>query len=350
MRPSFQKDIDARCVLEQRVFGLSNGVHSQRDASRTHAAKSLYSSFVKGTDTSVSANFVNEHSCQNGSDYLDRCENSHMWSSSTGEMYRNHPMRSVELKYVQDSDLSPTDTGFVDFSNQLNENADVLSESVKPQTITSIDLAPEAVKPEAVAPIDITPEPSISPTPSVSLDVDGDALSDAKSSFEEFVSGVSNSFNDSVNKGENAVKGSIETITSSIQSIVKSVNEAVDGAVGKTFSTVDRTGELAGNKVANFSSDLKETASKAADLAVDILRRTIVAVEDSLANGGSFVSYSYQSAKQSLPPEIRDTLNLSEEKANEILSPAKIVSQKVVTYFSSRFLFMIPIIVLCTRA
>lgn len=285
----------------------------QRDFFRTHAAKSSYSNFVKGTEKLVSANFITENSCQNESDYL-KCKHSYAWSSSTGDEYKSHPTGSVELKYVENLDVSATDYGVVDLTDNLNENANVLSGYVQPETITSVDL---------------TPESSTSAAPSVSLDVDGDSLSGAKSSFEEFTAGVSSTFNDSISKGENTVKSSLETINSSISSIIRSANDAVDGAVGKVFSTFDKTGELAGNKVTNFSSDLKETTSKAANIAVDLLRSTIVAVEDSLTNGTSFVIYSYQSAKESLPPEIRDALNLSEEKANQILGPAKIAFQKV---------------------
>ncbi|XP_024024625.1 uncharacterized protein LOC112092503 [Morus notabilis] len=315
LRPfsSFQKEIEARCLLEYRVLGLSNGVNLQRDFFRTHAAKSSYSNFVKGTEKLVSANFIAENSCQNESDYL-KCKHSYAWSSSTGDEYKSHPTGSVELKYVENLDLSATDNGVVDLTDNLNENANVLSGYVQPETITSVDLMPES---------------STSAAPSVSLDVDGDSLSGAKSSFEEFTAGVSSTFNDSISKGENAVNSSLETVNSSISSIIRSANDAVDGAVGKVFSTFDKTGELAGNKVTNFSSDLKETTSKAAVIAVDLLRRTIVAVEDSLTNGTSFVIYSYQSAKESLPPEIRDALNLSEEKANQILGPAKIAFQKV---------------------
>lgn len=306
LRPfaSFQKEIEARCMFQYRVFGLSNGVNFQRDFFRSHATKAFYSNFVKGTEKSVSANFITENSCQNESDHL-KCEHSNVWSSSTDDVY---------LKYIENSDLSATENGVVDFTDNLNENANVLSGSVQPEAISSVDL---------------TPEPSTSSIPSISLDVGVDSLSGAKSSFEEFVAGVSSTFNDSISKGQNAVKSSLDTINSSISSIIKGTNDAVDGAVGKVFSTFDKTGELAGNKVTNFSSDLKETASNAAVIVVDGLRRTIVAVEDSLTNGTSFVIYSYQSAKESLPPEIRDALNLSEEKANQIISPAKFALQKV---------------------
>ncbi|PON83300.1 Rhodanese-like domain containing protein [Trema orientale] len=74
------------------------------------------------------------------------------------------------------------------------------------------------------------------------------------------------------------------------------------------------------------SSGLKESTSGAA---VDVLRRTIVGVEDALTNGTSFVLYAYQAAKELFPTEIRDALNSSEERATEILRPANIAFQKV---------------------
>ncbi|PON60650.1 Rhodanese-like domain containing protein [Trema orientale] len=306
LRPSFSthKEFETRCILEYRVFGLSNDMHFHRDVIRTNALKSLYSNFVKGSEKSVSVNLVNEHSCQNGSDYVN-CTYSDMWNSSTQDLYKNSSLGSFELKYIENSNLTATENGVVDFVDQLNGNENVLSVSAETEAITSIDLAPE---------------PSTSAAPSVSLDVKG---------FEDFVAGVSRSFSDSVNKGDNALKSSLETINSSISSIIKSANDAVDGAVGKAFSTFDQTGELAGNKLTNFSSGLKESTSGAAVVAVDVLRRTIVGVEDALTNGTSFVLYSYQSAKELFPPEIRDALNSSEERATEILKPAKIAFQKV---------------------
>ncbi|PON46680.1 Rhodanese-like domain containing protein [Parasponia andersonii] len=300
LRPSSSthKEFETRCILEYRVFGLSNDMHFNRDVIRTNAVKSLYSNFVNGSEKSVSVNLVNEHSCQNGSDYVN-CTYSDLWNSSTQDLYKNSSLGSFELKYIENSNLTATEMW------QLNGNENVLSGSAETEAITSIDS---------------TPEPSTSVAPSVSLDVKG---------FEDFVAGVSRSFSDSVNKGDNALKNSVETINSSISSIIRSANGAVDGAVGKVFSTFDQTGELGGNKLTNFSNGLKESTNGAAVVAVDALRRTIVGVKDALTNGTSFVLYSYQSAKELLPPEIRDALNSSEERATEILKPVKIAFQKV---------------------
>ncbi|XP_062090124.1 uncharacterized protein LOC133796563 [Humulus lupulus] len=296
LRPSssFHKEFETRCLMECHVFGSSStGMHFQRDFIRTNAAKS------------VSLSLVNEHSCSNGSDHL-KCNYSYMWNSSTADLYNNSPMgNSLELKYIQNSDLSSTDIGIVDYAGLLDGNEKVL---------------PASVEPEAVLPIDLAPEPFLSGLPSASLDVKG---------FEEFANELGHTFSDSINKGENALKSSLESINSSISSIIRSANDAVDGAVGKAFSSFDQTGELAGGKLTNFSSGLKETTGTAAVVAVDVLRRTIVAVENALANGTSFAVYSYQSVKEFFPPEVRNALNLSEERATEILTPAKIAFQKV---------------------
>jgi hypothetical protein len=52
-------------------------------------------------------------------------------------------------------------------------------------------------------------------------------------------------------------------------------------------------------------------------------------VEESIAKGASFVVYSYGSAKELLPPEIRGALNLSEERATKILRPIGATFQQV---------------------
>ena len=86
---------------------------------------------------------------------------------------------------------------------------------------------------------------------------------------------------------------------------------------------------VSGTKLSNFSSDFKEATSKGSVIAVDLLRRAIVVLEESLANGASFAVNSYQSSKAFLPPDISNALNLSEKKASEFLGPAKAAFQQV---------------------
>ncbi|XP_026660060.2 calcium sensing receptor, chloroplastic-like isoform X3 [Phoenix dactylifera] len=95
------------------------------------------------------------------------------------------------------------------------------------------------------------------------------------------------------------------------------------------FSSVANSKEQASSELTGYSSALKENVYRTGTLAVDILRRTIITSEDTLANAATFVVYSYASAKSLLPPDVRDVLELSEEKAVQILSPVGAAFQKV---------------------
>ncbi|KAL9432020.1 hypothetical protein AB3S75_027100 [Citrus x aurantiifolia] len=94
-------------------------------------------------------------------------------------------------------------------------------------------------------------------------------------------------------------------------------------------TTFDSLGGSAGSKLTNFSTDLKEASSKATVAAVDVLRNTIVALEESITNGASFVVYYYGTTKESLPPEIRDALNLYEDRAVKLWRPVGSALQQV---------------------
>ncbi|KAK0606686.1 hypothetical protein LWI29_002796 [Acer saccharum] len=272
---SLRKDFESRWNVEDRVVcGLANGLHLQKISFKIQATKSLYSMINKA-----------------------------------------YPMGSGELKYVDNSSISTMEEGLTNFPDQMTENANNLMGTVP------------AVEPETASPVELIPENSTSV--SDSLNLSNNSLSNVKSSFDDFSSGVSGSFSSTINKGENAVKSSLDTITSSITSITKGASEAVDNVVSRVFSTVDQTGELAGDKFTSFTNDLKETSNRATVVAIDVLRRTIVALEDSITNGVSFAVYSYSNTKELLPPEIRDALNLSEERAIIILKPVGSAFQQV---------------------
>ncbi|KAH8480138.1 hypothetical protein H0E87_030394 [Populus deltoides] len=99
--------------------------------------------------------------------------------------------------------------------------------------------------------------------------------------------------------------------------------------MSKVFSTFDQIGELASNRLTSFSSGLREATKKATGISVDVLRGAIIAVEESIAKGASFVVYSYGSAKDLLPPKITGALNLPEERATEILRSIGTTFQQV---------------------
>nr|TKS05887.1 hypothetical protein D5086_0000128630 [Populus alba] len=88
-------------------------------------------------------------------------------------------------------------------------------------------------------------------------------------------------------------------------------------------------GELAGDRLTSFSSGLREAIQKATGTSVDVLKVAIIAVEESIAKGASFVLYSYGPAKDLLSPKIRGALNLSEERVTEILRLIGVTFQQV---------------------
>ncbi|KAM3750128.1 hypothetical protein ACB098_04G013900 [Castanea mollissima] len=293
----FQKDFEVRCIVEHSVFlGLPNGNQSRGEIFKTQAIKSFYS---------------NSHSCLTKSDYLG-CKISNVWSSSIGTINERHLLGRVEVNYIENSSTATVEEEFMDLMEQSPQNSNILLGTVEPETISTTEMTPEY--PTSV---------------SDSLDMNNNTLLNSKTSIDDFLAGVNKSFSASVNKGENVVKSSLDAITSSITSITKRSTAAVDNAISGVFSTADQSRELAGNRLTSFSSDLKDAASKASVVAVDVLRRTIVAVEDSLTNGTSFIVYSYGSAKERLPPNIRDALNLSEERAIELLRPVRTALQQV---------------------
>ncbi|XP_050258604.1 uncharacterized protein LOC126703621 [Quercus robur] len=292
-----QKDFELRCIVEDSVFlGLPNGNQSRGEIFKTQAIKSFYS---------------NSHSCLTKSDYLG-CKISNVWSSSIGTINERCLLGRVEVNYIENSSTAAVEEEFMDLMEQSPQNSNILLGPVEPETISTTEMTPE-----------------YSTSVSDSLDMNNDTLLNSKTSIDDFLAGVNKSLSVSVNKGENVVKSSLDAITSSIISITKRSTAAVDNAISGVFSTADQGRELAGNRLTSFSSDLKEAASKASVVAVDVLRRTIVAVEDSLTNGTSFIVYSYGSAKEMLPPNIRDTLNLSEERAIELLRPVRMAFQQV---------------------
>ncbi|KAH9726878.1 Rhodanese domain-containing protein [Citrus sinensis] len=305
----FRKDFELKCNVEDGIdLGLKNGTHLQRVCFKTQATKSLYSSFVENSK-SVSIDFIN--SCTNELDDIS-CKPSNAWSYSVEAANEMNPMGSGELKYIEDSSVPAVEEGLVDFADRMTENADKLMAPVEPKTTLAIELTPE------------------NPTTTFdSLDMDNSSISNIKSSFDDFLAGVNESFSSSMIKGENAVKSSLDTITSSLTFIKKSTSEAVDNVVSRVFSSIDQTGGSAGSKLTNFSTDLKEASSKATVAAVDVLRNTIVALEESMTNGASFVVYYYGTTKESLPPEIRDALNLYEDRAVKLWRPVGSALQQV---------------------
>ncbi|KAG8481348.1 hypothetical protein CXB51_026278 [Gossypium anomalum] len=282
----FQKDFQFRCNAQDKsVLGMSGG-NLHRMSFKSQAMEPFYTIFAETTEQPVPMDLVNNYSCPEKFNDA-KCNISNVWSSS--------------VKAVNDS--NPLEEKVVDLTNQSVENANNSIGMVGSETISTVDTMVE--NPIAA---------------SSTLNFDNDSLSGGINSLDKFLTGVNESFNSSVNRGENAMKNLLDKITSSMTSVTTSASEAVDNAQA-----------LADNKVSNLSNDLNEASNKANAFAVDLLRRTIVVVENSLFNGASSFGYYYGSAKERLPLEIKDTLTLYEERTGKALKPVGAALQQVYT-------------------
>ncbi|KAK2403774.1 calcium sensing receptor, chloroplastic [Trifolium repens] len=150
-----------------------------------------------------------------------------------------------------------------------------------------------------------------------------ESLDATKASVGDLVSGVNESFNAAVNKGEDVLRSSLDTATSFVDSIVKNATTSADNAFSKVFSSVGQTGDLASKKITSVSSGINGVTSKALALVIDVLRHTFIVGESSLSKGVSYVVYLYGSVKEVLPAEIKDSVNVYEGKATQILNVGK---------------------------
>ncbi|KAK2443182.1 calcium sensing receptor, chloroplastic [Trifolium repens] len=268
-----RKDFESKCVAEESLhLGLHYGTPSIRNSFATQAIKN------------VSA-WENSYSLSNG-----------------------------EFRYS----LSTVPEELVDFAGQSTEGSDALVVPVQPEAILSTDIS--SGKFESVSSL---------------IQGGNESLDATKASVGDLVSGVNESFNAAVNKGEDVLRSSLDTATSFVDSIVKNATTSADNAFSKVFSSVDQTGDLASKKITSVSSGINGVTSKAPALVIDVLRRTVVVVESSLSKGASYVVYLYGSAKEVLPAEIRDSVNVYEGKATQILRPVGSATQQIYMAFYS---------------
>ncbi|RRT72191.1 hypothetical protein B296_00034762, partial [Ensete ventricosum] len=160
-------------------------------------------------------------------------------------------------------------------------------------------------------------------------DVTNNGFSDLKENVENFVTGINQSVDASVGRAEEAVQSTYNTLKMSFTDAIESFTKPIDSVFSTSLSSVYNSKEQAGGKLTGFSSMFKEYVHGAGGLAIDTLRRAIVTLEDSLGNAASFLVYSYGSAKSLLPPNIKESLAFSEEKAIQIIEPVGAAFQKV---------------------
>ncbi|CAN1194469.1 Calcium sensing receptor, chloroplastic [Linum perenne] len=153
-------------------------------------------------------------------------------------------------------------------------------------------------------------------------------LSAADASFDDLFARIQDSIGASVNTGENVVTSSLNSINSSLTSITETASEAVDNVWSKVFSNID---QIAGIRLSGLLNDSKDATARLTGVSADVLRRTIVIVEDSIVKGTYFVVDYYGSAKELLPSEIRDAVNVTEERVGQILRPVGTTLHEVST-------------------
>ncbi|XP_074562063.1 uncharacterized protein LOC141818474 [Curcuma longa] len=157
--------------------------------------------------------------------------------------------------------------------------------------------------------------------PVLDIEVANKGFSDIKENVEDIIIGINQSVDSSLRRAEDAVQSTFSTLKISASDTVGNFTKSIDSTLSNFLSSVSISKDQASN-------NLKENVYGAGSVAIDILRRAIVALEDSLGNAASFLVYSYGTGKSSLPPYIKEVLSLSEEKAKQIVEPVGAAFQK----------------------
>ncbi|KAG6415801.1 hypothetical protein SASPL_123219 [Salvia splendens] len=196
---------------------------------------------------------------------------------------------------------------FVDSSGE-SQLTEFLSKAVD-----STDLQPSYVDPDLPMSVSgVTVDPAVAPD---SLLIDVNPLSVQNTQLADIVEA-----------GEDVINNSIETVTSSFNAALTSASEAAESVIKDINTFLDQTGESAGNRLSGVSSGLKEGSGAAASVALDVLRRIVVAVEDLLTKN---VGYAYDSAKGFLPQDYQDVVRSGEGRVAEVLTPIGAALQQV---------------------
>ncbi|KAL0866199.1 hypothetical protein Bca101_045317 [Brassica carinata] len=330
---SLRKESIHRCSSgDTAFFGISNGTQNLHKSCLTQATGRFFTATIENTEKAAST-FRNLYENE-----LDRIN------------YMVYDMRDVRnggLTYVESTedvspvvaDVSPVEAVLTDGSPLEAIVADVSPVEAVVSDVSPVKDAAAETLTENTSSLIVSAESGtgssvdISPDSSVSLpdptDLNQESLPDVKANFDDFSSGVKDSFSSSLNQGENAVKNTLDSFSSSVTSFTKNASEAVDNAFKTAFSTLDQTGDAAGDKFSSFSAGLKEASNGAASVAIDLLRQSISIAERSVANGVSFAVYSYGSAKELLPPDVKSAIDSSEDVALKVLRPLGAVLEQV---------------------
>ncbi|KAH6758851.1 hypothetical protein C2S51_019086 [Perilla frutescens var. frutescens] len=273
-------------------------------------ASCLYSNYVRNSKQFVSLGMVDAQSLyQNRLPNVRQCILS---SYQVGIIDEPHYLGSNGMMIADNSCNSAADDQLMDCLSNVVDNTEVLPSFADVESVTSFDTSPTA-----------------SHLVSDSLNMDANSLSFLETIFSDIVSNLRESAADTFNRGENLLNNLSDSVTLSLTTTLRNTNQAIDNSINEIISLINKSGGSGSSKLAGLSSELKEVSGRAGLFALDVLRGTIIVVENSLVLGSKSVGYAYSSVKEFLPPEYQEALTLSEESVGKVLNPAGTAFQQV---------------------
>lgn len=146
---------------------------------------------------------------------------------------------------------------------------------------------------------------------------------------EESVARFIDKLSKQIFQAEDALTEGYDKLRLSAYDALGAYRKAIRGVAGGLTSSVAATKKQAAGGVPDVSGAFQDKVAGAGAVAADVLRKAIVVAEDSLGSATTSLVYYYGSAKSSLPPNVKDLLNSSEEKANIVLRPVGSALQQV---------------------
>ncbi|KAK8954109.1 hypothetical protein KSP39_PZI002701 [Platanthera zijinensis] len=346
-------------IDERQGFYVQDGNHVQDMSFKTKATQFTYSLVVETPDLSSSQDHSTFPPFPNGFDdivrgfpneYVDKehetwsClasdinSSCHLFedlkyvedSNLLGSYAQNHGLDSesvyrmnlwsTSLEALATQDVNPTVTDsnaevVVKISNFLGQNLNGLS-TFAPETFSASDAMTGTL-------------PGSPPVIPGALEVVSKESSDLKENIASFFSGIEDSVAKLLDRADDSVATLFDAWKLSLSDGKSAVTKTYDSAVSSLFSFFDNSKGQTTSQSTGFSFNLDKNISKAGAVVIDILRWTIIGVEEAISKSVTFVVYNYASAKAFLPPDIRNILNMFEDEVTQSLSPIEAALQQV---------------------
>lgn len=301
---------DVNCNnVDRVVLNFSNSTYLDSASFKRGQTSCLYFNYVGNSKQFVSMGMNALSLYQNGLPKSRQCALS---SYQVGVIDESHFFGSNDMMFVENSYSSATDDPLVDFLSNTIDNTEVLPRSADVISVAPFDTVQTVSNPVVG-----------------SLNMGANPLSFLETKFSDVVSKLSESAANTFNRGENILNNLSDSVTSSLSTTLAKTNQAVDNSVNEIISFIKKSGGSADSQLAGLSSELKEASGRVGHFALDVLRGTIIVVEDSLVHGGRIAGYAYSSVKEFLPPEFHEAVSLSEEGVEKVLNPAGTAFQQV---------------------